>query len=595
LFRNYPWLVAGIVLFSFLTTITEGLGIGLILPLLDTSLLLNNTSNGSSFKNIVPFVQDLSNWLNELTLVNRVRLAALGLATVMLIRTIFTVISELLGTKLHLNIERDLEKRVFEQMNDLQLSYIHRQKMGELITFFSYSVRRSGALIQQVIAGIGHLFTFIVYLIIVLFISWQLSLAIGSFLCIIGFLGNRLFSKVVKQAGKKQVGFRQMLRTQTLEVLYGLKQIHLFARKSWAIDRFYELVEAYTKQAYRSAKLIRSSKSFVVLTVVFSVSSFLLACTYFIPNDLADWLPKIVLLLVIAFRLLTPVAGLNSVHTQVVNLSSKLESVFDFLNRSDKPYLQNGTIPMGQLQTGIRFKNVSFRYDNAEQDVLQDLTFEIPKNKMTAIVGTSGAGKSSIVNLIARLYDCSSGEILIDNKNIKAYQIESWRQSMAVVSQDTFIFNESVLTNIRFAKLDATLEEVIEAAKLAQAHEFIEALPQQYDTLLGDRGVRLSGGQQRRITIARAIVVLPQLLIFDEATSDLDSETEQALQEAIGQFRGNRTMLVIAHRLSTIRDADNILVLEAGRIVEQGNHQVLIQNNRLYKRLVEKQNLISID
>jgi ABC-type multidrug transport system fused ATPase/permease subunit len=279
----------------------------------------------------------------------------------------------------------------------------------------------------------------------------------------------------------------------------------------------------------------------------------------------------------------------------VVNLSSKLESVFDFLNRSDKPYLHNGTIPMGQLQTGIRFKNVSFRYDNAEQDVLQDLTFEIPKNKMTAIVGTSGAGKSSIVNLIARLYDCSSGEILIDNKNIKAYQIESWRQSMAVVSQDTFIFNESVLTNIRFAKLDATLEEVIEAAKLAQAHEFIEALPQQYDTLLGDRGVRLSGGQQRRITIARAIVVLPQLLIFDEATSDLDSETEQALQEAIGQFRGNRTMLVIAHRLSTIRDADNILVLEAGRIVEQGNHQVLIQNNRLYKRLVEKQNLISID
>ena len=210
---------------------------------------------------------------------------------------------------------------------------------------------------------------------------------------------------------------------------------------------------------------------------------------------------------------------------------------------------------------------------------------------MTAIVGTSGAGKSTLINLIARLYDCQSGSIYIDDTDIKNLEIRSWRSNMAVVSQDTFIFNDTVTANIKFGDLAADQEAVIAAAKLAQAHDFIMNLPKQYDTLLGDRGVRLSGGQQGRITIARAIVANPQLLIFDEATSNLDSETEQALQEAIGQYRGNRTMVVIAHRLSTIRDSDNIVVMQSGEIVEQGTHDELMANDGLYKRLVEKQNL----
>jgi subfamily B ATP-binding cassette protein MsbA len=261
------------------------------------------------------------------------------------------------------------------------------------------------------------------------------------------------------------------------------------------------------------------------------------------------------------------------------------------LNRDDKPYLKDGETQFETFNDVISLNNLTFHYDQSEPAVLGNISIKIPKDQFTAVVGPSGGGKSTLVNLIARLYDCQEGSIMVDGVDLKQLDIASWRTKLAVVSQDSFVFNDTVWSNLRFADQSANDEQIIQAAKLANAHKFINELPEKYDTILGDRGVRLSGGQQQRIAIARAMLADPQLLILDEATSSLDSETERAIQNAIEQFGSNRTVLAIAHRLSTIRAADNIIVLDGGEVVQQGTHDMLMQQGGLYQKLVQMQQL----
>jgi len=287
-----------------------------------------------------------------------------------------------------------------------------------------------------------------------------------------------------------------------------------------------------------------------------------------------------------------PASKLNQTNGQVSKFAPAFRVVMDFLKRSDKLFMADGSKAFSQIQDAVVLNDVSFRYDDEEQAILHNVSFNIPQGKMTAIVGPSGAGKSTLVDLVARLYDCDSGTIMVDGTDVRRLTLNGWRRAIAVVNQDTFLFNDTVWNNLRFVNSEANNHQIEEATRLAQAHEFIMELPQGYETLLGDRGVRLSGGQQQRIAIARAILADPQLLILDEATSDLDSETEQAIQHAIEAFGQNRTLLVIAHRLSTIQSADNIVVLDAGRVVEQGTHDTLLTRGRLYTRLVQAQYLV---
>jgi subfamily B ATP-binding cassette protein MsbA len=234
---------------------------------------------------------------------------------------------------------------------------------------------------------------------------------------------------------------------------------------------------------------------------------------------------------------------------------------------------------------------VTFRYKPDEPAVIKSVSTTVDRGTMVAIVGPSGAGKSTLMALIARLYDPQQGRITVDGVDLRDLDMGSWRRRMSVVTQDIFIFNDTVANNIRFGRGDVALERVRAAADLAAAAEFIEQLPQGYDTILGDRGVRLSGGQQQRIAIARAIIADPDLLIFDEATSNLDTFTERAIQRAMEQMSQSRTVLVIAHRLSTIRRADKIIVLEAGAIVEEGSHRELLHRRGTYWEMVEHQRL----
>ena len=260
-----------------------------------------------------------------------------------------------------------------------------------------------------------------------------------------------------------------------------------------------------------------------------------------------------------------------------------------FLNRSDKPYIRSGRSPLLGLKQAISFESVAFHYNPQDNLALQDISICIPQGKTTALVGPSGAGKSTIISLICRFYDVTSGEIYVDGCPLRELNLADWRSRIAIVSQDVHIFSTTVRENIAYGRLEATESEIIEAARLANAHEFISQLPQGYDTKVGDRGIRLSGGQRQRIALARAIVRNPEILILDEATNALDSISENLIQEALNTLSQNRTVIVVAHRLSTIKHADQIIVLEDGRVIEQGKLQHLLKLNGLFARLYRLQ------
>lgn len=244
---------------------------------------------------------------------------------------------------------------------------------------------------------------------------------------------------------------------------------------------------------------------------------------------------------------------------------------------------------MEELKEKIEFKNITFGYE--DQVILKDFSLTIPKGKMVALVGQSGSGKSTIANLITRFYDVQEGEILIDGVNIKNIKLSSYRKLFGLVTQDNILFNDSIANNISLGQPEASLLQIENAAKVANAHHFVSELPHAYNTSIGEAGGKLSGGQKQRISIARAVLKNPPIMILDEATSALDTESEKLVQEALENMMENRTSLVIAHRLSTIKKADHIVVMEKGKIIEQGNHQTLYEQAGVYKKLVDLQNI----
>jgi subfamily B ATP-binding cassette protein MsbA len=377
------------------------------------------------------------------------------------------------------------------------------------------------------------------------------------------------------------------------EALGGVRTVKSFAREPYEIQRYSEGVEHLFGLAVKRVR-IRSILGPIIGLVAFSTIAIVM--WFGTRAVLAGTLTpgQLVSFLLYTMMIASPIASYTGLYSQMQQAIGASEHVFDLLDTPPEMEDATDAIPLPPVTGSVRFEAVSFDYRDSSQlagngeirEVLQDIDLTAEPGQVVALVGPSGAGKTTLVNLIPRFYDPTAGRIVIDGYDLRDVQMRSLREQIGIVPQETSLFSGTVRSNIAYGKLDATQEEIEQAARAANAHDFISRMPQGYDTLVGERGIKLSGGERQRVSIARAILKNPRVLILDEATSSLDSESEKAVQEALDRLMKNRTTFVIAHRLSTITNADKILVLAGGRILEQGDHATLLaREGGLYRRM----------
>ena len=478
----------------------------------------------------------------------------------------------------------DLRNRAFESLVQLSPAYLMRRKSGDIISRVASDTTQIesavstvlGDLVRQPLAAAG----------MVGFLVWlDVRLALISLLlfpvCLVPVL---LFGRRVKRfarEGREQMG---ELVSVLQEAVLGLRVVQAFNMEPYEMERF----RRRSRQVFsRVMRVIRARAAVEPLIVTISVVGLAAALVYSRWSGMsADEFFAFALALV---GLYEPVKKLSTLHLVIQRSTAAAARVFEIVDApvgvTDRPDAVN-LVPPVEI---IRYRGVAFRYEREEEAVLQGIDLEVRSGQCLAIVGSSGSGKTTLVNLLPRFFDVTEGRIEINGRDIREYTLRSLRDCIGIVTQETVLFNDTVANNIAYGKAGASREEVVEAARRAHAHEFISRLPQGYDTVIGDRGVRLSGGEAQRIAIARAILKNPPILILDEATSALDSESERLVQQALDELMAKRTVLAIAHRLSTIAHADQIVVLDGGRIVERGTHDELLRRGGLYRYFYELQ------
>ncbi|AFY36522.1 Xenobiotic-transporting ATPase [[Leptolyngbya] sp. PCC 7376] len=485
-------------------------------------------------------------------------------------------------------IQAQMTERIFRHVMSFSFTCASHYKVGDLTNYINLAAPTVRNEIYYWNIFIVNLMTAIAQLVLLLTISPFLSLVTAAISVGLFALQRVLIPKIrqtAQSATQAQVGVAKHIT----ESIQGLRVIHTFATQKRAIQSLHELEEKLVPQLEaqgRSFRLIRPLGRALTLT---SIGLILLIGFSILQNQSVMLLSSLVTFLAVLNRLTTYLNTIVNTFGNIAQNSGDFNRLAKILDNQDKEFIRAGNETFEALQTSIQFKNISLQYDSTEQFALTDISFELPKGKVIALVGGSGAGKSSITDLLIGLYQPTTGEILVDGNNLQKFTLESWRSHLGVVSQDTFIFNESILENIRYGNLNASEKEVRDAAIAAQANQFINELPDGYSTVVGERGYRLSGGQRQRLALARAILRKSDILVLDEATSALDSHSEKLVQEAISHLRENCTIILVAHRLSTISSADEILVIEKGHIVEQGKHKELLAFKKHYYQYWQKQ------
>lgn len=492
---------------------------------------------------------------------------------------------------LRTGIVKDMRMEIYNKILSLPLGFFSQERKGDIIARMSGDVQE----VENSITGsldmiIKNPILIIIYLGTLIAISWKLTLFVLIFAPLMIWLMGVIGRNLKKKSTEAQALWSDTM-SQVEETLGGLRVIKAFLAEKVMSLRFGKVTDAMRRKNARVATrqaLAHPVSEFlgtVMICIVLCVGGALIVGD----NSFID-APTFIYFMTILYSIIQPIKDLSKAAYNIPKGLASMERIDRILNARNSIKDSEGAKDIASLDGSIRFEGVGFSYDGSRQ-ILSDINLEIPKGKTIAIVGASGGGKSTLVDLIPRFYDVNEGRITLDGTAIREFKLESLRALMGNVNQEPILFNDTIFNNIAFGVEGATEQQVIEAAKIANAHEFIMEKEEGYQTNVGDRGCKLSGGQRQRISIARAILKNPPILILDEATAALDTESERAVQEALERLMNNRTTIAIAHRLSTIKDADEIIVIDEGRIVERGRHDELIALNGYYRKLNDMQAL----
>lgn len=495
-------------------------------------------------------------------------------------------------SQLRMAVVRDVRQNLFNKAMVLPLAYYSNERKGDLMSRIQSDVSE----IEIAVIAVLELFfrePIAVILNVAALLYWSPQLTLFSFILlpISALVISRIGKSLKRTAGQERIELG-VLFSKMEEALGGIRIIKAFNAQKFIKDSFGKTNlrhQQLTTKAFRKRDLSPPLNEFLAVAVMLGIVWY--GGSMILDNRTANGFdgPQFIGFILVFSQLLRPIQGIS---TSIANLNKAQAAqirINEVLNTDDQIHEVNNAIEKIDFSEGIHYKNVNFSYN--DEPILKNISFSIPKGKTVALVGESGSGKSTISDLLPRFYDVKNGEIVIDNTNIRDMKLDYLRSKIGIVNQESILFNGTVAENISFGKPNATREEIIDAAKIANAHKFIEELENGYDTQIGERGNKLSGGQKQRVSIARAILKNPDILILDEATSALDTESEKLVQEALNKLMADRTSLVIAHRLSTIRNADEIIVLSKGEIIERGTHQELLQKGGTYSYLSSLQGI----
>lgn len=482
----------------------------------------------------------------------------------------------------------DLRNTIFSKLQTLSFSYHDQSQTGKLMTRMTSDVEIVRMFVGR---GVVMLLSAIIMLIgtvvFMLSMNWRLSLVVFLILPIILVL-FATFVRRIMPAFKKVQQKLSALNSILQENLAGMRVVKAFAREAYEKSRYSDQNDELLDENIHLVKLISASFPLIFMTANFAIVGVVWVGGLMVIGETLSLGGLVAFINYIGF-LLQPVFMMGMIGAMISRAEASGERIFEVINAESEVEEKADAIPLPPVEGRVVFEDVSFRYVGGQEDVIHDLSFVVEPGETVAILGQTGAGKSSIINLIPRFYDVTSGRVLIDGYDVRDVTLDSLRTQIGIVLQESSLFSGTIRENIAYGKPGADLEDIMSAARVAQAHRFTVALPQGYETEVGERGVGLSGGQKQRIAIARALLVDPHILILDDSTSSVDAETEYKIQQAMEQLMIGRTSFIIAQRISTVRNADIILLLDDGQLVAQGTHQELLKTSELYVEILETQ------
>ncbi len=489
-----------------------------------------------------------------------------------------------IGNRVKQQIQNELAGNIL--LSDSEI--IESKHSGKYMSHFLYDVGLINSMASTALLNImKDTLTLTALLFVMFYQNWKLAFFSLIMMPLSAFVARSLGKRIAKATTKGSLATGK-LTTFLSEILRGYKIIKIYQRENSEKKRASEAINDMTEKEIKIGKIMIRATPVMEILLGFMIAGFIYFAGYLIANgeiginNFFSFLAAMML----AYQ---PVRSLATLNMSIYQGAAAAERVFDVIDRKNLIQDDENAPELEIKNSNINFKNVKFKYQKSDDSAIKNITFVAQGGKVTALVGHSGAGKSTIMNLIPRFYQPQDGEIYIDDQNTKSVSLKSLRSKIAIVSQDTVLFDDTVENNIRFAKPDAGDDDIKNACKLAAAEDFILDLPQQYKTLIGENGSRLSGGEKQRLSIARAILKNSPIVLLDEATSSLDTESEEKVQNAMFNLTKNRTTIVIAHRLSTIKKANHIIVMKNGNIVESGTHDELLKNSKVYENLYKKQ------